>query len=83
MEIKEPYKIEKPNFVIHKEEYGGTEQVLFQKCAINACIAYVVRSAKNEEERGEHPLTILEILSDIKLREKFALKDGDKITIDF
>jgi len=82
IELEKPYKFKDPDYIIQKEEYDGEEKVYIKRCELNGHQVYAVRSAINEEERGEHPLTILEIISDINLREKFNLKDEDIVNID-
>jgi riboflavin kinase len=44
--------------------------------------AFLLRTDANEEERGHHPKTIVEIACDVRLRDFFALKDGDLVEIE-
>lgn len=60
-------------------EYGGNLNVLVQKCKINGHIGYIVRTEKNNTDKGDHPLNIIEIVSDVNFREKYNLKDGDGV----
>lgn len=69
------------NEKILPEEYGGNLNVLVQKCEINGHIGYIVRTEKNNTKEGDHPLNIIEIVSDINFREKLRLKDGDKVEV--
>lgn len=66
---------------LKQEEYGGTEIVIIQSCEVFNNKAFIVRTAKNESGKGDHPLTIIEIVSDINFREKYNIKDGDEIEI--
>lgn len=75
IELEEPYELEN-YWIIEKQEYGGTQNVFIQKCEIQGNKAYIVRS-----EKTAHKSNIIEIVSDIKFREKFNLKDEDTIEI--
>jgi riboflavin kinase len=37
---------------------------------------------RDEEGRGHHPKTIVEVATDVKLRDYFDLKDGDVVEIE-
>src|SRR5215469_5025400 len=58
-------------------EYGGTVSVNIVPCSINGRKAFILRTDANEEGRGHHPKTILEIAADVRLRDYFHLSDGD------
>ena len=68
--------------VLHKEEYGGSQEVYIKECKVLGHKAYIVRTEKNSTKNGDHPLSLLEIVSDISFREKYNLKDGDRIEIN-
>lgn len=76
IELEEPYELE-DFWIIEKQEYGGTQDVYVQKCEILEQKAYIVRS-----EKTAHKSNIIEIVSDIKFRENFNLKDDDMIKIE-
>lgn len=63
-------------------EYGGKYKVLIQKCSILGEDAYIVRPENNNVLGGDHPLNIIEIVSEKKLRDKYDLKDNDKVIIE-
>lgn len=63
-------------------EYGGDFDVLVKKCEILGHIAYIVRSEKNNKEGGDHPLNIIELVSDVNIRKSHNVKDGDIIEIN-
>lgn len=46
LELDENYDV-KPDFLIKKEEYGGSFDVQIQKCKLFEKEAYIVRSEKN------------------------------------
>lgn len=80
IKIEEDY-IVKPDWIIKPEEFGGTENVLVQKCELLGKTAYIVRAEKNQIGQGEHNLQIIEIVADICFREKYNLTDNEKILI--
>lgn len=80
IKLEEGYIIE-PDWIIKPEEYGGTQNVLVKKCKILEQDAYIVRAEKNQIGQGEHDLKIIEIVSDLKFREKYKLRDYDEIEI--
>ncbi len=43
---------------------------------------FILRTDANEQGRGHHPLTIVEIATDVKLRERFRLSDRDMVEIE-
>lgn len=76
IELEKPYEL-KNYWTIKKEEYGGTKDVYVQECKILDKKAYVVRA-----EKTVHKSNIIEIISDIKLREKFNLEDNCLVQIE-
>ena len=82
LELENDLNIEKPDFTIEKEEYGGTEKLFVKKCTVLNQKAYIIRTEKNSKENGDHPLNVIEILSNINFREKYSLKDEDKVAVE-
>lgn len=81
IKLEQNYKME--NYaIISPEKYGGIYDVYVKKCLIFDKEAYILRTSKNETGNGDHPLTIIEIVSDINLREKFNLKDDAEVQIN-
>lgn len=76
IELEKPYKLQN-YWIIKKDEYGGTQDVYVQNCKIYGRQAYIVRA-----EKTAHSSNVIEIVSDIKLREYFDLKDKDNIVIE-
>lgn len=70
-----------PDFIIDKEEFGGTENVLVQKCKIFERDAYIIRAEKNQKGTGDHKLDIIEIVSDINFRNMYKLTNNQKIIV--
>jgi riboflavin kinase, archaea type len=65
-------------------EYGGRVSVSIVPCSIKGRKAFLLRTDANEQGRGDHPKTIVEIATDVKLRDLYQLQDGDylELTID-
>ena len=53
IKLDKPYIVE-PDFIIKKEEFGGTENVLVKKCKVFNRKAFIVRAEKNQNGTGEH-----------------------------
>lgn len=63
-------------------EYGGQFCVLVKKCEILGRKGYILRTEKNNTKNGDHPLNILEFVTDINMRKAYSLKDGDEVEIN-
>jgi riboflavin kinase len=76
------------NARLDASEYGGTVSVSMVPCFIRIPshsepkAAFLLRTDANEEERGRHPKTIVEIATDVRLRDAFELNDGDGVEIE-
>lgn len=81
IELKEEYILNENVEILHKEEYGGAQEVYIKECDVLGNKSYILRTSKNMTKDGDHPLNILEIVSDVNFREKYKLKDGDEIKI--
>jgi riboflavin kinase len=80
--LDQPYHV--PNNVLRLEphEYGGTVGVNLVPCRIFGRMAFILRTDPNERGDGDHPLNIIEIATDIKLRDVWSLTDGDTVEIE-
>lgn len=67
---------------LEKEEYGGTVSVSMTPCTILAKNAYILRTDSDRGKHGYSPEQILEIATDVKLRDEFKLRDGDVIEVE-
>ncbi len=74
-------EIKNPDLIIEKEEYGGNERLYVKKCTVLNEKSYIIRTEKNSGKNGDHPLDLLEIISDVNFREKYGLKDENEIKI--
>ena len=68
--------------VLKKEEYGGDQDVYIKECNLLGHKSFIVRTEKNSKKDGDHPLNLLEIISEVCFREKYNLKDEDTVTIN-
>ena len=82
LQLTEPYTLPKQVLRLEASEYGGTVSVNLVPCSISGRSAFLLRTDANEQERGHHPKTIIEIATDIKLRDYLDLKDGDFIEVE-
>jgi riboflavin kinase, archaea type len=82
VELEQPYTL--PSQVVRLEgwEYGGSVSVNIVPCSIRGKSGFILRTDANEEGRGHHPNTIIEVATDVKLREHFNLSDGDMVEIE-
>lgn len=67
---------------LEKEEYSGKVSVSMIPCQILSREAYILRTDSDTGKHGYPPEQILEIATDIKLRDEFELKDGDIIEVE-
>ncbi len=81
VEVEKNYVFEGNIDVMHKEEYGGVQEVYIKECKVLGHKSYILRTEKNMTKNGDHPLNLLEIISDVNFRKEYNLKDGDKIEI--
>lgn len=88
VQLDVPYSLPKQVIRLEASEYDGTVSVNMVPCVIRvpgrneARPAFLLRTDANEEERGHHPKTIVEIACDVRLRDFFTLKDGDVVEIE-
>ncbi len=80
--LDQPYFLPATRIRLEGEEYGGRVSVSIVPCTINGRSAFLLRTDANEEERGDHPRTVVEIAADVRLRDHFHLNDGDRVLLD-
>jgi CTP-dependent riboflavin kinase len=51
------------------------------RCRIFDRPAFLLRTDANEAGRGHHPKNVIEIATDIKLRDLYHLRDGDEVEV--
>ncbi|MFA6296004.1 MAG: DUF120 domain-containing protein [Patescibacteria group bacterium] len=82
VKIEKPFSFPKKRMRLEKEEYKGKVSINILPCKINGVKAFILRTDKNEEEKGIYPKTVLEIASGFRLRDKLNIKDGDEVIIE-
>jgi CTP-dependent riboflavin kinase len=67
---------------LEKEEYGGRVSVSIVPCKIFGRKAFILRPDTDTGKYGDPPEKILEIATDVNLRETYGLKDGDIVEVE-
>ena len=82
IELPAPYSV--PSNVIRLEanEYGGNVSVNIVPCRIFDRRAFLLRTDQNEQGTGHHSRNIIEIATDVRLRDVYQLKDGDWVEVE-
>ena len=82
IQLDEPYTLPKHVIRLEGREYGGSVSVSIVPCSLLGRSAFILRTDANEEGRGHHSRTIVEVATDVKLRDQFHLNDGDIVEIE-
>lgn len=82
LELEQPWRVPPGCLCLDAAEYGGTVTVHIVPCSVFGRPAFILRTAANEEGRGHHPRTIIEIATDVKLRDAYQLQDGDSVDVE-
>lgn len=67
---------------LEAHEYGGRVSVSIVPCRIFDRQAFILRTDENERGTGHHPRNIVEIATDVRLRDLYGLRDGDWVEIE-
>ncbi|MDG5788399.1 DUF120 domain-containing protein [Evansella sp. AB-P1] len=81
IELDKPYDLPTNCIRLEKVEYGGTVSVSIQPCTILNRPAFILRTDKNASGKGDHPRTIIEVATDVRLRDVYNLMDGDIVEV--
>ena len=79
--LAEPYSTSSAPIRLEAEEYGGRVSVNIVPCIIFGRRAFLLRTEQNENGTGDHSPHIIEIATDIKLRDAYGLRDGDWVEV--
>jgi len=82
LELDQPFSLPTHVTRLEAEEYAGTVSVNILPCLIQGRSGFILRTDANEHGRGHHPKTIIEVATDVKLRDHFGLVDGDLVEIE-
>ena len=81
LQLDQPWFVPPGCLRLEGAEYGGTVTVNIVPCSIFSRPAFILRTVANNEGRGHHQQNIIEIATDIKLRDAYQLKDGDWVEV--
>jgi riboflavin kinase len=82
LQLEQPWLVPAGSLRLEGAEYGGTVTVNIVPCSVLGRKAFILRTTANDEGHGHHPQTIIEIATDIKLRDAHQLKDGDWVEVE-
>jgi riboflavin kinase, archaea type len=82
IQLDEPFTLPQPVLRLEASEYGGSVSVNIVPCRFFGRPAFILRTDANDQGRGDHPNTVVEIASDIKLRDAHSIQDGDKVSVE-
>jgi len=80
--LTEPYTMPTGCARLEASEYGGSVSVSIVPCWILGRRAFILRTDSNEGGEGRHPRTVVEIASNVKLRDEYHVVDGDEVFIE-
>ncbi len=76
-----PWRVPPNPIRLEAREYGGRVSVSIVPCEILGMQAFILRTDQNEAGTGAHPLNIIEIAAQVRLRDAFSLADGDIVEV--
>lgn len=82
VELEEEYRVPAGAMRLEGEEYGGTVSVNIVPCRIFEEQAVILRTERSESEEGTHARRIVEVACEVKLRDKYRLRDGDTVRVE-
>ena|ERR1051326_1457449 len=83
LELTSEYSLPPDVIRLEAHEYGGSVSVSLVPCRIFNRPAFLLRTDLNEKGIGHHPRNIIEIATNLRLREQYQLKDGDWVEVEF
>ena len=81
VELDEEFSVPANSRRLEKEDYGGTVSSYIVPCKVFGKKAFILRTERNESGLGVHSKRIIEVASDVRLRDTFKLQDGDNVEI--
>ncbi len=82
LELAEPFQMSSHPIRLEAHEYGGTVSVSIIPCRVFGRRSFILRTDANERGTGDHPRTIVEIATDVNLRDAYDLADGALVEIE-
>jgi riboflavin kinase len=83
VELSSEYSLPQNVIRLEASEYGGRVSVSMVPCRIFNRPAFLMRTDQNEKGTGHHSRNIIEIATDVRLRDTYGLNDGDWVEIEF
>ena len=80
--LTEPYAVPVGCTRLEAIEYGGSVGVSIVPCWVFGRRGFILRTDGNESGKGSHPRSVVEIASDVKLRDEYHLVDGDEVFVE-
>jgi riboflavin kinase len=81
--LPSPYSLPPDVIRLEAHEYGGSVSVSIVPCTVFGRRAFLLRTDQNEQGTGHHSRNIIEIATDIRLRDAYQLSDGDWVEVEF
>lgn len=82
LQLEQPWFVPAGSLQLQGAEYGGTVTVHIVPCSVLGRRAFILRTTANNEGRGHHPQNIVEIATNVKLRDAHELRDGDWVEVE-
>lgn len=83
LELPATYSLPPDVLRLEAHEYGGSVSVSIVPCRVFDRQAFLLRTDPNEQGTGHHSRNIIEIATDIRLRDAYHLKEGDWVEVEF
>ncbi|HEY2014836.1 MAG TPA: DUF120 domain-containing protein [Bryobacteraceae bacterium] len=82
IELPSAYSLPPDVIRFEAQEYGGRVSVSIVPCRIFDRRAFLLRTDQNAQGTGDHSPNIIEIATDIRLRDAYHLEDGDWVEVE-
>src|SRR4051794_19471237 len=82
LELTSPYALPPQVIRLEADEYGGRVSVRLVPCRVFGRQAFLLRTDENERGTGHHPRNLIEIATDIRLRDAYQLEDDDWVEVE-
>lgn len=80
VKMEGPYELPAERLRLEGEEYGGTVSVNIVPCRVFGRDAFILRTDRACGELEERK--ILEVACEVKLRDEYQLRDGDRVEVE-
>jgi riboflavin kinase len=80
--LQQPFRMPPSVVRLEASELGGRVSVNILHCRVFQLPSLILRTDANERGDGDHPRTIIEIASDVRLRDAYNLSDGDEVVVE-